>query len=162
MQIRPATLQDVGTIQLLAARTWPVAYADILSARQVGYMLHSMYGTEVLTQQMQNGHQFWLAEDEQSSPIGFAGASAMAPPDWKLHKLYVMPFIQTKGVGKALLQTVADTARQAGATGLQLNVNRANKAVGFYQHLGFDIIGNGDFDIGAGFFMNDYIMRLAL
>jgi GNAT superfamily N-acetyltransferase len=76
--------------------------------------------------------------------------------------LYVLPFIQTKGVGKALLQVAADTARQAGAAGLLLNVNRANKAVGFYQHLGFDIVGSGDFDIGAGFFMNDYMMRLAL
>ncbi|MCU0334193.1 MAG: GNAT family N-acetyltransferase, partial [Chitinophagaceae bacterium] len=122
MQIRPATLHDVGTIQLLAARTWP------MSARQVGYMLNSMYAADVLTEQMQNGHRFWLAEDEQGLPIGFAGASAAAPPDWKLHKLYVLPFIQTKGVGKALLQVAADTARQAGAAGLLLNVNRANKA----------------------------------
>lgn len=146
----------------MAARTWPSAYADVLSARQVGYMLHSMYATEVLTQQMETGHQFWLAEDERTTPIGFAGASAMAPAEWKLHKLYVLPFMQTKGVGKALLQVVADTARQAGATGLQLNVNRANKAVEFYRHLGFEIIDSGDFNIGAGFFMNDYIMRLAL
>lgn len=40
----------------------------------------------------------------------------------------------------------------------ELNVNRQNGAVGFYEHMGLEILRTGDFAIGEGFFMNDYIM----
>jgi hypothetical protein len=43
---------------------------------------------------------------------------------------------------------------------LELNVNRNNSAVGFYQHLGLKILRQGDFHIGSGFYMNDYIMGI--
>ena len=43
---------------------------------------------------------------------------------------------------------------------LELNVNRNNSAVGFYQHLGLKILRQGDFHIGNGFYMNDYIMGI--
>jgi ribosomal protein S18 acetylase RimI-like enzyme len=39
-----------------------------------------------------------------------------------------------------------------------LNVNRNNKALGFYQKFGFVILREEDIDIGNGYFMNDYIM----
>ena len=45
---------------------------------------------------------------------------------------------------------------------VELNVNRNNQAVGFYRHLGMEIRRQGDFHIGNGFYMNDYIMGLDL
>jgi ribosomal protein S18 acetylase RimI-like enzyme len=39
-------------------------------------------------------------------------------------------------------------------------VNRANKAKFFYDKLGFTIRKEEKFDIGHGFFMDDYIMEL--
>jgi ribosomal protein S18 acetylase RimI-like enzyme len=41
-----------------------------------------------------------------------------------------------------------------------LQVNRANKAKFFYDKLGFTIRKEEKFDIGHGFFMDDYIMEL--
>ena len=43
---------------------------------------------------------------------------------------------------------------------IELNVNRNNPAVGFYKHQGLKIIRQGDFPIGNGYYMNDYIMGL--
>jgi hypothetical protein len=43
-----------------------------------------------------------------------------------------------------------------------LQVARKNKAKYFYEKLGFTVIATADFDIGNGYFMNDYIMELAL
>ena len=40
--------------------------------------------------------------------------------------------------------------------------NRNNKAVGFYQQMGFTIRETADIEIGNGFYMNDYIMQIAL
>jgi hypothetical protein len=45
---------------------------------------------------------------------------------------------------------------------VELNVNRSNKAVSFYRHLGMTVLRQGDFHIGNGFYMNDYIMGLDL
>jgi hypothetical protein len=38
-------------------------------------------------------------------------------------------------------------------------VNRYNKARAFYEKLGFVVIDEKDFDIGNGYFMNDYVME---
>jgi hypothetical protein len=34
--------------------------------------------------------------------------------------------------------------------------------VNFYKHAGFEIIDEQDFDIGNGYFMNDYVMKKRL
>jgi len=41
-------------------------------------------------------------------------------------------------------------------------VNRENKAVDFYRHLGFEVALVEDIDIGNGYFMNDYEMKKPL
>lgn len=43
-----------------------------------------------------------------------------------------------------------------------LNVNRNNKALHFYEHKGMKKLREGDFPIGNGYYMNDYIMGLEL
>jgi ribosomal protein S18 acetylase RimI-like enzyme len=48
----------------------------------------------------------------------------------------------------------------AGNKNLLLNVNRENPALGFYKKKGFEVIKTEDIDIGNGYFMNDYVMRL--
>lgn len=157
--IRPAAINEIPVIQQIAMRTWPHAYAAIMSSRQLGYMLQMMYNTEVLTRQIQQEqHQFLIAY-QQGEAVGFAGASAYANDLWKLHKLYVLPFRQKGGIGKTLLQAMEPLAVAAGAKGLVLQVNRHNPAIAFYQHQGFSIAETGDFAIGAGFFMHDYVMK---
>ena len=52
--------------------------------------------------------------------------------------------------------------RAQGAKAFELNVNRHNKALDFYKKMGMSIDRSGDFDIGGGFYMNDYIMRKEL
>ena len=97
-------------------------------------------------------------------------------PRWHLEKLYVMPDAQRTGLGRALFERALAAARALscmpdntpgstsdnvpGGLRIELNVNRANPALGFYEHLGMRRDRQGDFPIGAGFYMNDYIMAL--
>lgn len=121
-----------------------------------------MYNYNTLHKQMtEEGHTFLLAEDNFQH-IGFAGFSPYLGTTWKLHKLYVLPFQQKTGAGKALLAQAESIAMEQGATSILLNVNRQNNAFHFYQRMGYQIESEGDFDIGAGFFMNDYVMKKAL
>jgi GNAT superfamily N-acetyltransferase len=159
--IRPADLDDINTIGFLAQQIWPDTYGDILSAEQLKYMLKLIYSPKSLRRQMVDEHQQFLIVEQTEDPIGFASWSVTAAPGvYKLHKLYVLPGRQGKGLGKTLLQFILETLRPEGATTLRLNVNRHNKARQFYERMGFTVIGEEDIDIGHGYFMNDYIMEI--
>jgi GNAT superfamily N-acetyltransferase len=161
--IRPADLDDINTIGFLAQQIWPDTYGEILPPEQLKYMLKLIYSPRSLRRQMvDERHQFLIVEQTEE-PIGFASWSVTGDPDlFKLHKLYVLPGRQGKGLGKTLLQFIFETIRPEGATRLRLNVNRFNKARQFYERMGFAVTGEEDIDIGHGYFMNDFIMEIAV
>ena len=171
MEIRSASVKDILTIQHIASLTWPIAYADILTPGQLSYMLNSMYNFSGLQKQMTDeGHIFFLCYDENKA-VGFAGISKVDYPlknstsnnnIWKLHKLYVLPEAQKTGAGKLLMEVCMQTIVEEKCEYLILNVNRKNPAYHFYLKKGFEVLEEVDLDIGAGFFMVDYIMGKAL
>jgi GNAT superfamily N-acetyltransferase len=163
LSIRPADLDDINTIGFLAQQIWPDTYGEILPPEQLKYMLKLIYSPRSLRRQMvDERHQFLIVEQTEE-PIGFASWSVTADPGiFKLHKLYVLPGRQGKGLGRTLLQFIFETIRPEGATRLRLNVNRFNKARQFYERMGFAVTGEEDIDIGHGYFMNDFIMEIAV
>ena len=159
--VKKAGTESIPVIRELARVTWAISYASMISPDQVDYMLDLFYSADSLEKQMQNGHQFIIASEEDI-PLGFASYSPKTDSTdeiYRLHKLYIDPSLQGKGVGRTLLDHVLKTIQGSAATILELNVNRSNKAIGFYQRLGFAIISEEDIDIGNGYFMNDYLMQ---
>ncbi|UYQ92868.1 GNAT family N-acetyltransferase [Chitinophaga horti] len=151
-------------IQHIANNTWPDTFGNILSTEQISYMLFMMYDHQALLKQMKElGHVFLLAKFNNET-VGFASyeLNYKGEPNIKLHKIYILPEMHGKKIGQHLVNEVAGIGRAAGQTGLLLNVNRHNNAVGFYERVGFSVIGEEDIDIGNGFFMNDVIMRMPL
>ena len=74
-----------------------------------------------------------------------------------------MPEAQGMGVGQKLFQTVIDHVREEVSScqaRIELNVNKFNSAVNFYEHLGMRVLLEEDFPIGNGFYKTDYIMGL--
>lgn len=164
IEIQTATLEDFPIIQNIAHQTWPHTFSAILSADQIEYMLTMMYSLPALQQQvLEKKHVFLLAKEGElhlgycSYELNYQFTSKV-----KIHKIYVLPASQGKGVGKKLLNVVADIAMRTDNNGLSLNVNRDNTAVDFYQRQGFSITGQEDIDIGNGFLMEDYIMEMNL
>lgn len=161
ISIRRATLADIPLIRRMAQEAFPATYKDILSPGQVGYMMEWMYSEESLRGQMAGGHVFFLAEEEGVA-AGYASVEPQGTAACHLHKLYVLPAAQGRGCGGALFGRAAGFARSLGARRMVLNVNRRNPARGFYARMGMRQAGRGDFPIGRGFFMNDYVMELDL
>jgi len=158
---RFADLDDINTIGFLAQQIWPVTYGDILTSQQLGYMLQLLYSPTSLRRQMKEEKQQFLMVEEEDEPIGFAAWAPTGEPGvFKLHKLYVQTGRQGKGMGKAILQFIMDDIREKGAKTLRLNVNRYNKAIQFYERMGFSIVGEEDVPIGNNYFMNDYVMEV--
>ena len=161
MLIKDASIKDLEVIHDLAHKIWPTAYGAILSPEQLRYMLEKIYALLSLQNQVfQLKHHFILLL-EKEIPIGFASFSPEEEGSkiFKLHKIYVLPGKQGNGSGKFLLNHIMNTITKAGATSLELNVNRHNSAKFFYERQGFSIKAEVDIPIGEGFFMNDYIME---
>lgn len=161
LSITPGTLKDIEIISDLAQRTWPVAYRNVIPHAQIAYMLDLMYSPNALEKQMASEHRFFIARHE-NIPCGFASSGEGAPTVFRLHKLYVLPEFQGRGIGRTLLHTVEKFAQQAGAEWIELNVNRKNPARNFYLRENFEDFKMEVIDIGNGFIMDDFVMRKRL
>lgn len=124
-------------------------------------MLDKMYSPASLQNQMKAGSQFVFVYDGEE-PVGFAAYFEKAPSVFKLDKIYVLISQQGKGTGRFVIDHIVKEISKNGAIALQLQVNRHNQARNFYEKLGFVVIEEKDFDIGNGYFMNDYVMEKKL
>ncbi|HVS96698.1 MAG TPA: GNAT family N-acetyltransferase [Puia sp.] len=164
VSIRPADLDDINTIGFLAQQTWPDTYGKILSSEQLRYMMQLFYSPTSLRRQMVDEHHRFIIVEQGEEAIGFASWAKVhgEPKVVKLHKIYFLPRQQGKGLGRSVLQFVFGEIRPEGARTLRLNVNRFNKAREFYERIGFTVIKEEDVPIGNGYFMNDYVMEMAV
>ncbi len=157
LQYRKATIYDVDIIFELADRIWRNHYTSIISIEQIEYMLNKMYSSQSLIKQMNDGHNFILVYDSEI-PIGYISFSSCDDKNYFLHKFYVDSSIQNKGIGSLLFNYVLRSIENAKT--IELTVNRQNfKAINFYFKHGFKIKSVEDFDIGNGYFMNDFVMQ---
>ncbi|MBC9930310.1 GNAT family N-acetyltransferase [Chitinophaga qingshengii] len=162
-RVKSTSVADIPVIQELTERIWKPTYKSILEPAQIDYMIDMMYSTASLTKQLTElNHKFIVLQDNKR-PIGYASYS---PTDtegvYKLHKIYLDPSYQGKGVGRFFLDTVCRQVKNLGATILELDVNRYNKARFFYEKMGFSTYDEKDTDIGNGYVMEDYVMRKTL
>lgn len=159
--IQAATKKDIPSIQHIVAISWPATYGEILSAAQLTYMIDLFYSDKALTEQMDNGHKFFILWENQVA-MGFIDIEKYSDTACKLHKIYLLPTCQGRGYGKELMDFATGQGRKMGGRLLKLNVNRHNKALGFYERMGFTIDETVDNPIGQGYYMNDYVMVKSL
>jgi GNAT superfamily N-acetyltransferase len=152
--------EELKVVRALAYDIWPRVYDYMISQDQISYMLSSMYDVDKLKQQWLEGVKFVVLEVE-SIPQGFVAFEEKEECIF-LQKLYLRPEMQGKGYGKKMLQVAIDFATDWKKPFIELTVNRNNKFLNFYLSNGFQIKEEKDFDIGGGYFMNDYILSLAV
>jgi ribosomal protein S18 acetylase RimI-like enzyme len=152
--------KDYATIQQIAHLTWFPTFEDILSVEQIQYMLEMMYSIDAIIEQVEvKGHVFLLAKEEANC-LGYASyeTNYKGTNKTKIHKIYILPSAQGRGVGKSLMDKIVEVAKKNENFALSLNVNKHNKAIHFYEKIGFEKVGAENIDIGNGFLMEDLIM----
>lgn len=164
LRLRRAGPSDLPTVQRLAHVIWHAHYPSIITRGQIDYMLERGYSHDALAPFVTAADRGLALAEEQGEVVGFAAwYPPPEPATLKLDKLYVLPQRHGHGIGRALIEHVAAAARAAGCRTLILNVNRNNVgAVRAYERCGFAIREAGDFPIGNGFVMEDYVMARAL
>ena len=98
-----ATKEQLHIVRELAEIIWPVAYGKIISPEQIDYMMDMMYSIDSLENQLQDNRIFLLAEEDNRF-VGFASYELNCDTSntTKIHKLYVLPETQGKGIGRKL------------------------------------------------------------
>jgi ribosomal protein S18 acetylase RimI-like enzyme len=161
--IRQAKKTDFSLIREIAFRTWPSTYGSILSKEQLDFMLNIFYSLENLALNVNQNQSFFIIS-ENEIPLGFLGIEHHfeEKPITKIHKIYILPNNQGKGIGKSAIDFVIKSALENQNDKIILNVNRFNKAVAFYQKMDFKIIQEIDIEIGNGYLMEDFVMEMSL
>ena len=162
--LRKADVADCTLINKLAREVFPATYHDIISVDQIEFMMDWMYSPENIRKQMEEeGHIYFIAYEECEA-AGYMSIQQQGEDLFHLQKIYVLPYFQKAHCGSFLFREAIKYIKSIHPTPclLELNVNRNNKALDFYQHMGMKKLREGDFEIGNGFYMNDYIMGLEL
>ena len=152
-----ATKDDVNLIFQLAEKIWRKHYPDIITNEQIDYMLATMYSSPSLVKQIEEGQEFTIAYLDEVA-VGFISVSEKGASNYFLHKFYVDVNQHRKGIGQKIWNHIEKNLKRPYT--IELTVNRKNfKAINFYFKTGFIIDRIADFDIGAGYFMNDFVMK---
>lgn len=163
LTIRKATEKDCTLINRLASQVWEATYGHILSKEQLDYMFEWMYAPHNLTQQMNEGHVYFIGSKDGEA-FGYVSIEQQDKDLFHLQKIYVLPSFQGCHAGSFLFKEAVKYIKSIHPEPctMELNVNRENKALHFYQHMGMKKVREGDFPIGNGYYMNDYIMGMKI
>jgi hypothetical protein len=142
-----AEVKDISTLATLAERIWWEHYPAIITYEQIRYMLKKMYSTEVLQKQISGSQQIFYLIKSEKDAVGFIAVSETDSGNWMLHKFYLLKENRTQGLGSIAFRQLVPLLKNPKT--IRLTVNRMN---------GFIIEKVADFDIGNGFFMNDFVM----
>ena len=155
--------EAVSGIRSLSEIIWREYYPGIITREQVEYMLERMYGEENLRAEIRSGHVYELARVRDRDAGYLSYSFEKADHRVKLAKLYLLAEFRGRGLGRAMLERVREAARDLAAVEVYLYVNKRNAlAIAAYRKFGFHGAESAVADIGGGFVMDDWVMRLSL
>ncbi|MDY3547156.1 GNAT family N-acetyltransferase [Riemerella anatipestifer] len=161
--IKKAQREDIPLIRSLAKQSWNSHYIGIISQEQIDYMLGMMYSDEELNQHFEspNYHYYLMLNDNVE--VGFMGFEiGYEPQTTKLHRLYLLAEAKGKGLGKEAIDFLKNKVKSHKDKSIILNVNKKNPSFNFYKSQGFEVDKEVMLEVGEGFVMDDYIMKIAI
>jgi diamine N-acetyltransferase len=164
--VRLAKENDAELVADLSRQTFYDSFAEHNTKGDMDKFMNEQFTREKLVDEVkQPWHVFFLAflNDE---PVGYVKLRDSSVP-MKLHgqscmeiaRIYSVQKTIGTGVGKKLMQTCHDIAKQKGKKILWLGVWKANqRAIDFYTAWGFEIFGEQEFILGDDV-QTDWLMK---
>lgn len=149
--IRVAEVRDAAAIAHVHVHSWLTTYADIVPQTYLATLNEADGGAL---------WQDWLTRDirvfvpeEDGRVVAFAGGGPIREPledfDSELYTLYLLREVQGRGIGKALLNRVAQDLVQTGHRKMLAWVLEQNPAVRFYEKFGASTVTTKEIEIGG-------------
>ena len=160
---------DADVLSVVGRRLFVQAYGNFSRADDIELHVAEYFGRDRVASELQNPDVSYTIAFDADAVAGFIktrrGPTPAAVPvadAIEVQQLYVDAERQRKGVGRALMDRAAASARQEGRAGLWLSVwQEADWATAFYEAYGFQRSGTAEFWLGRTCFM-DYLMWLPL
>jgi ribosomal protein S18 acetylase RimI-like enzyme len=174
IEIVPAAADDAAALADVAARTFPLACPDSVSADDIAAFLDENLSEERFRSYLADPARVVLIARSEGRIIGYAmlidgpGAdeqvhrAVTARPTAELSKIYVLPDHHGGGAAAGLMTGALRAAAARGARSVWLGVNQRNaRAQRFYTKQGFTVCGTRSFRLG-GHLESDYVMERPL
>ena len=160
IQTRTATTShDFAVIESLAKQIWTSHYTPIIGSAQVDYMLTKFQSQSAIADDIGGGYVYTLAYSD-GAPCGYSAIKL--DQGVFLSKFYVLQTHRGRGIGKALMDNIADFANRHNQSRIWLTCNKHNPSLSVYKKMNFTIIDKIVTDIGGGYVMDDYVLEKAL
>jgi ribosomal protein S18 acetylase RimI-like enzyme len=180
LAIRRAALSDAALLAELGARTFSETYEHANTAEDMRAHLDRVFTTEARVVELADPDRATFIVERVSSgapestdlagdAFGYATARRHSFSDGvafrdpaELEKIYVLRAAHGLGAGAALIDAYVEQAKRWQCDGLWLGVWEENvRAIGFYQRMGFVVVGTKTFHLG-GDAQNDLVMARSL
>lgn len=154
--IRQCNLEDVLELQKVGYETFDETFRHQNSSENMDTYLAKAFDLDQVKKEVSNSmSQFYLAylEDKVAGylkiNIGDAQSEEMGNTALEIERIYVHRLFQQRGIGRCLFNKALDIAVQGNKDKLWLGVWEKNqKAIAFYEKLGFIQIGTHAFYMG--------------
>jgi len=156
IRIRVADASDVQQLSALGRQVFIDTYSGTAPARDIQSHVDKYFGESTISQDITHASvQYLLAMGDES----IAGLVKLreseiptlipAPNAIEVQQLYVSTDFQRMGVGRRLMDSAVETAKDWGSAGIWLSVwTHANWATSFYVGYGFTSLGEIPFMLG--------------
>ena len=151
---------NIAAMYAMATEIVREHFDPIIGKAQNDYMIGKFQTTEAISEQLEEGYQYYFVENE-GRIVGFLAFYSRGTAMY-LSKFYLYKTERGRGYSRQMLDFVVSEAKSAGLKSIELNVNRNNDAIYAYESMGFRVIREEKNDIGQGYFMDDYVYSLEL
>jgi ribosomal protein S18 acetylase RimI-like enzyme len=156
--IRQCTVDDATTLSALSARLFTETYGPTHPEPELSRYLARSFAVEGVRAAIEDDSVAMLiAEDPRGHAIAYAYVRASPDPPagvsgdrvFEIVRFYVDATFQGRGVGASLMRASLDETKRRGADTVWLQVwKEAPWAVGFYERMGFTVVGSAKFYFG--------------
>lgn len=155
--------EDAVIISKLADKIWTQYYTPMIGSGQVIYMLKKFQSSDVIYEDIKSAYYKYFIAYENDEPVGYLAVSFdKIKKEIFLSKIYVDKSSRGKGISRKFVDMLKEISRGEYVS-VRLTVNKNNKnSIEIYKKLGFVICDTAVTDIGGGFVMDDYIMKMSL
>ena len=164
-EIRKVTTEHgAQQLALLAREIWEEHYTPLIGAQQVAYMLTRYQSAEQIWQDISSKRMAYSQMELDGQTIGYMAAQLdLVRRTCFLSKIYIRKLYRGHGYARLFLDSLTTECRNNSVRQIWLTVNKGNLgSIAVYQTMGFHQDEAIVTDIGGGFVMDDYVMRLEL
>lgn len=166
LSFHQATTSDLTLLRDMSIRTFHDTYAAYNTEEDMAHHVATVFHPDRFLEELNDdriGYHIGFLDDEPAGYIrvNLSGVQTDVndPASLELERIYVLKEFQGRRLGDQLIAKTMELAREAGLEYVWLGVWKKNeKAIRFYQRMGFEIFGTHDFLLGTDP-QSDWLMK---